>query len=74
MSAAYLGTFAGSILGGQIAGTLGIRYVFFVTSALLLINAVWVYFNVYKKLNSNYQFHDKNNQTKLGTINKQFQH
>ncbi|MDF2678682.1 MAG: arabinose efflux permease [Bacillota bacterium] len=74
MSAAYLGTFAGSILGGQIAGTLGIRYVFFVTSALLLINAVWVYFNVYKKLNSNYQFHEENNQTKIGTINKQFQH
>ncbi|MFT8351969.1 multidrug efflux MFS transporter [Clostridium saccharoperbutylacetonicum] len=74
MSAAYLGTFTGSILGGQIAGTLGIRYVFFVTSALLLINAAWVYFNVYKQLNSNYQFHEKNNQTKIGTINKQFQH
>ncbi|OOM15810.1 multidrug efflux MFS transporter [Clostridium saccharobutylicum] len=51
MSAAYLGTFSGSIIGGQIAGCLGIRYVFFVTSALLFINAVWVYFKVYKKLN-----------------------
>jgi MFS family permease len=50
MSAAYLGTFAGSILGGQVAAYLGIRYVFFITSGLLLINAVWVYFKVYKRL------------------------
>ena len=50
MSAGYLGTFSGSVIGGQIASYLGIRYVFFVTSALLLTNAVWVYFNVYKKL------------------------
>ena len=49
MSAGYLGVFGGSVLGGQIAAYLGIRYVFFVTSALLLINAVWVYFKVYKK-------------------------
>lgn len=50
MSAGYLGVFGGSILGGQVAAYLGIRYVFFITSALLLINAVWVYFKVYKKL------------------------
>jgi MFS transporter, DHA1 family, multidrug resistance protein len=50
MSAAYLGAFAGSVLGGQIAGSYGIRSVFFVTSALLLLNAVWVYVGVYKKL------------------------
>jgi len=50
MSAAYLGAFGGSVLGGQIAGWFGIQYVFLVTSALLLINAVWVYFKVYKKL------------------------
>lgn len=50
MSAGYLGCFGGSILGGQIAAYLGIRYVFFITSALLLINALWVYFKVYKKL------------------------
>jgi len=49
MSAGYLGVFGGSVIGGQIAAYLGIRYVFFVTSALLLINAVWVYFKVYKK-------------------------
>lgn len=52
MSAGYLGAFTGSVLGGQIASYLGIRDVFFITSALLLINAVWVYFNVYRKLTS----------------------
>jgi MFS family permease len=50
MSAGYLGVFGGSVLGGQVAAYLGIRYVFLITSALLLINAVWVYFKVYKKL------------------------
>ncbi|GIP24595.1 multidrug efflux MFS transporter [Paenibacillus sp. J22TS3] len=50
MSAGYLGVFGGSILGGQVAALLGSRYVFIVTGALLLINAVWVYFKVYKKL------------------------
>ena len=51
MSAGYLGVFGGSILGGQISAWFGIRYVFFTTSALMLSNAVWVYFKVYKKLN-----------------------
>ncbi len=50
MSAGYLGVFGGAVLGGQVAAHLGIRYVFFITSALLLMNAVWVYFKVYKKL------------------------
>jgi MFS family permease len=53
MSAQYLGVFGGSILGGQVAAFWGIRYVFFITSILLLINAVWVYFKVYKKLSIN---------------------
>ncbi|MBW7454749.1 multidrug efflux MFS transporter [Paenibacillus sepulcri] len=53
ISALYLGAFGGSVLGGQVAAWLGIRYVFFTTSALLLLNAVWVYFKVYKKLNIN---------------------
>jgi MFS transporter, DHA1 family, multidrug resistance protein len=53
ISAGYLGIFIGSILGGQIAAYWGIKYIFFVTSALLLINAVWVYFEVYKKLKEN---------------------
>lgn len=50
MSAGYLGVFGGAVLGGQVAAWFGSRYVFIVTSALLLMNAVWVYFNVYKKL------------------------
>ncbi|HEX2927530.1 MAG TPA: multidrug efflux MFS transporter [Ruminiclostridium sp.] len=52
MSAGYLGVFGGSVLGGQIAAWLNIRYVFFTTSVLLLINAVWAYFKVYRKINS----------------------
>ncbi|WP_018753940.1 multidrug efflux MFS transporter [Paenibacillus sanguinis] len=51
MSAGYLGVFAGSVMGGQVAGWLGVKYVFFTTSALLLANAVWVYFKVYRKMN-----------------------
>jgi DHA1 family multidrug resistance protein-like MFS transporter len=51
MSAGYLGVFGGSVLGGQVAAYLGIRYVFFITSALLLINAAWVYKKAYKYLN-----------------------
>lgn len=50
MSAGYLGVFSGSVLGGQVAAWLGSRYVFIVTGALLLTNAVWVYFKVYRKL------------------------
>ncbi|MCL6625252.1 MAG: multidrug efflux MFS transporter [Alicyclobacillus shizuokensis] len=50
MSAGYLGVFGGSVLGGQIAAYMGIPYVFLITSALLLMDAVWVYFQVYKKL------------------------
>lgn len=53
MSAGYLGVFGGSVLGGQIAGSLGMQYVFFITSALLLANAIWVYFKVYKKFSLN---------------------
>ena len=50
MSAGYLGVFGGSVLGGQVAAYFGIRYVFFITSTLLLINAILVYFKVYIKL------------------------
>ena len=52
MSASYLGAFGGSVVGGQIAGYFGIRSVFFITSALMLFNAVCVYFNIYRKLKS----------------------
>ncbi len=53
MAAAYLGVFGGSVFGGQVAALFGMKYVFFTTSVLLLANAVWVYFKVYKKLNAN---------------------
>ncbi|HTY39139.1 MAG TPA: multidrug efflux MFS transporter [Bacteroidota bacterium] len=49
MSAAYLGVFGGAVMGGQIAAYLGVKYVFLVTSALLLANAALVYYKVYKK-------------------------
>ncbi len=54
-SAQFLGTFSGSVLGGQTAAYLGIRAVFLVTSALLLLNAVWVYCNVFGKVTENVQ-------------------
>lgn len=62
MSAMYLGVFFGSTMGGQIAANFGIRNVFYVTSALLLLNAVWAYFHIYKRLrNSDYlAVHNKN--------------
>ncbi len=50
MSAGYLGVCAGSVLGGQVTAWFGIRSVFFITSALLLMNAAWVYAKVYRKL------------------------
>ncbi|MEN6391687.1 MAG: multidrug efflux MFS transporter [Syntrophomonas sp.] len=49
MSAMYLGAFGGAVLGGQLAALWGIRSIFLVTSTTLLINAVMVYFKVYKK-------------------------
>ena len=48
-SAQYLGVFAGATLGGQIASALGLRAVFLVTSALLVVAAVWVYLFVYRR-------------------------
>ena len=47
-TAQYLGVFAGSILGGQLAAAYSIRFVLLFTGALLLLNALWVYFTVYK--------------------------
>jgi MFS family permease len=53
ISAGYLGIFGGSVLGGQVAARFGISYVFFITSALLLLNALWVYLKVFKNINLN---------------------
>lgn len=46
-SAQFIGAFSGSVMGGGVAASLGMHYVFLLTSALLLINAVWVYRMVY---------------------------
>ncbi len=43
VSAQYLGVFCGSVMGGQVAALFGIKQVFFVTAALLLINAAWIF-------------------------------
>lgn len=48
MSFQYLGTFLGAIIGGQIGAYLGIRYIFFITSILFVINAFIIYFKIYK--------------------------
>lgn len=49
-SAQFLGTFVGALIGGQIAAHFGLYYVFYLTSALLLMNAVWVYYHVFKRI------------------------
>ncbi|MCL6627327.1 multidrug efflux MFS transporter [Alicyclobacillus shizuokensis] len=48
-SAQYLGNLCGPLLGGQLAAAFGISDVFFVTAALLFINAAWVWFNLGKQ-------------------------
>ena len=49
-SAQFLGSFCGAVLGGQVAAAFGIHYVFFITSLLLLLNALWVYKAIYKRV------------------------
>lgn len=49
ISTQYLGLFGGSLLGGQVAANFGIPSVFFITSILLLANALWVYKTVYRE-------------------------
>ncbi len=49
MSFQYLDTFLGSIIGGQIGAYFGIRDIFFITSGLLIINAIIIYLKVYRK-------------------------
>jgi len=50
VAAQYLGIFGGSIMGGQISAVFGIPSVLFVTSSLMLLNSVWVFFNVYRRI------------------------
>jgi MFS family permease len=70
ISAFYLGTFAGSVIGGQIAAHLGIRYVFFITSSLLFLNAIWVYNKVYKKLKVQNEASDESMDMKKKPVHK----
>jgi MFS family permease len=46
----YFGVFVGSVLGGRIAGLLGVKYVFLSTSFLFLLNAGWVYVKIFKAI------------------------
>ena len=48
-SAQFVGSFGGAVMGGQIASMFGLKYVFFSTSVLLLLNAAWVYWGVVRK-------------------------
>lgn len=45
-SATFLGNSLGPLTGGGVAATLGIRWVFVVTTVLLATNLVWVWFTV----------------------------
>ncbi len=45
-SAYFLGNTLGPLMGGTVAATVGINYVFAVTAALLTVNLVWVYLKV----------------------------
>jgi DHA1 family multidrug resistance protein-like MFS transporter len=45
-SATFMGNSLGPFTGGAVAATLGIRWVFVVTAALLLANLVWVWLTV----------------------------
>jgi MFS transporter, DHA1 family, multidrug resistance protein len=46
-SAQFLGVFCGALVGGQVAASFGIHYVFFLTGTLLLANALLLYKTVY---------------------------
>jgi DHA1 family multidrug resistance protein-like MFS transporter len=45
-SAMFLGNSLGPLSGGAIAAALGLRWVFLLTAAVLLINLLWVYYRV----------------------------
>jgi DHA1 family multidrug resistance protein-like MFS transporter len=45
-SATFLGNSLGPLTGGAVAASLGLRYVFLVSTALLLVNLIWVWFTV----------------------------
>jgi MFS transporter, DHA1 family, multidrug resistance protein len=45
-SATFLGNSLGPLTGGAIAASFGLRWVFLVTTVLLFVNLIWVYFTV----------------------------
>ncbi len=45
-SAYFVGNTLGPLTGGVVAATIGIRFVFAVTAALLVLNLIWVWFTV----------------------------
>jgi DHA1 family multidrug resistance protein-like MFS transporter len=45
-SAMFLGNSIGPLSGGVVAAAFGLRWVFLVTAAVLLVNLVWVYYRV----------------------------
>jgi MFS transporter, DHA1 family, multidrug resistance protein len=45
-SATFLGNSLGPLTGGLVAASLGLRWVFAVTTVLLAANLVWVWFTV----------------------------
>jgi len=51
-SAIMLGNMLGPLLGGTLAGIVGIRNTFVLTGVLLFINGVWVRGKVYKSINN----------------------
>ena len=52
-SAQFVGSFGGAVMGGQIASLFGLKYVYFSTSVLLLLNAAWEYWGVARKAQLN---------------------
>jgi DHA1 family multidrug resistance protein-like MFS transporter len=45
-SAMFLGNSLGPLLGGAVAASLGLRWVFLLTAAVMALNLVWVYYRV----------------------------
>ena len=46
-SATFLGNSLGPLTGGAVAAAFGLRWVFLVTAAVLLVNLLWVYYRVH---------------------------
>ncbi|MCY0881095.1 MAG: MFS transporter, partial [Firmicutes bacterium] len=45
----FAGNLVGPLLGGLISSIWGIRSIFFITSAILLLNTLWMYFSVIRR-------------------------